>query len=159
MNNFLILFIFVTIINVVFSTVKSITTIKGSKTMASLVSGGYYAYYNLVIIFTVSDFPLWIKCVVTFGCNVVGVWVVKFLEEKFRKDKLWKIEVTAKSYQVDEINFFLKSAKLPFSFVIDETKKYAIYNIYCQTQAESLSVKELIKIFNVKYFITEAKEM
>jgi hypothetical protein len=59
----LILFSFLTIINVVFSTIKSIVTIKSGKTVAALISAGYYGYYNIVLIYTVADFPLWQKVV------------------------------------------------------------------------------------------------
>ena len=41
---FLITFIALSIINVVFSTIRSITTIKSGKTVASRVSGGYFAF-------------------------------------------------------------------------------------------------------------------
>ena len=92
--NMLILFSFLTIINVVFSTIKSIVTIKSGKTVAALISAGYYGYYNIVLIYTVADFPLWQKVVVTFLANLIGVWIVKWGEEKARKDKLWKVEAT-----------------------------------------------------------------
>ena len=95
--NMLILFSFLTIINVVFSTIKSIVTIKSGKTVAALISAGYYGYYNIVLIYTVADFPLWQKVVVTFLANLIGVWIVKWGEEKARKDKLWKVEATIDS--------------------------------------------------------------
>ena len=55
---FLITFIILSIINVVFSTVRSITTIKSGKTVASLISGGYFAFYNIMLIYTVADLPM-----------------------------------------------------------------------------------------------------
>lgn len=57
--NVLILFSLLTVVNVIFSTIKSIVTIKSGKTVASLISAGYYGYYNVVLIYTVADFPLW----------------------------------------------------------------------------------------------------
>lgn len=92
--NMLILFSLLTIVNVVFSTIKSIVTIKSGKTVAALISAGYYGYYNIVLIYTVADFPLWQKVVVTFLANLIGVWIVKWGEEKARKDRLWKVEAT-----------------------------------------------------------------
>jgi uncharacterized protein YebE (UPF0316 family) len=85
---FLIIFIALSIVNVIFSTIRSITTIKSGKTIASIISGGYFAFYNIMLIYTVADFPMWQKCLITFACNVIGVWVVKLVEEKMRKDKL-----------------------------------------------------------------------
>ena len=97
----LITFIVLSIINVVFSTIRSITTIKSGKTVASFISGGYFAFYNVMLIYTVADFPMWEKCVITFVCNVIGVYVVKLIEEKMRKDKLWKVELTVARYQFE----------------------------------------------------------
>ena len=50
--NLLFIFVGLSIINVVFSTIKSITTIKSSPLVASLVSAVYYGYYNVVLIST-----------------------------------------------------------------------------------------------------------
>ena len=92
--NLIILFTILTIVNVIFSTIKSIVTIKSSPFIASVVSALYYGYYNIVLIYTVADFPLWQKVVITSVCNLVGVFIVKYGEMKSRKTKLWKIEMT-----------------------------------------------------------------
>ena len=55
---FLVTFIVLSIINVIFSTIRSITTIKSGKTVASLISGGYFAFYNIMLIWTVADFQM-----------------------------------------------------------------------------------------------------
>ena len=154
---FLITFIILSIINVVFSTVRSIATIKSGKTVASLLSGGYFAFYNIMLIYTVADFPMWEKCLITFICNVVGVWIVKFIEEKLQKDKLWRIELTVRNSQLKNIINFLNSTKIPYSAIEEVTNKYTILNVYCATQKESLSIKELVTKFNVKYFVSESK--
>lgn len=153
---FLIQFIILSIINVIFSTIKSITTIKSNKTVASLVSGGYYAYYNLVLFWTVQDFPMWQKCVITFICNVVGVYTVKFTEEKIQKDKLWKVEASVLREDADKIIELLNSAKLSYNY-IEGIGKYEIFNIFCSTQEQSAAVKEILKAYKVKYFVSESK--
>lgn len=28
------------------------------------------------------------------GCNLIGVYVAKYIEEKIKKEKLWKIEIS-----------------------------------------------------------------
>lgn len=155
---FLITFITLSIINVVFSTIRSITTIKSGKTIASIISGGYFAFYNVMLIYTVADFPMWQKCLITFFCNVVGVWVVKWAEEKARKDKLWKVEATVlQGYKTDVYNL-LADAKIPYNY-IDSIGKYTIFNIYCSTQAQSSAVKEILKPFKAKYFVSESKTL
>lgn len=156
---FLITFIALSIINVVFSTIRSITTIKSGKTIASLISGGYFAFYNVMLIYTVADFPMWQKCLITFVCNVIGVWVVKFAEEKMRKDKLWKVELTVKEFYGKDLQTVLTKARIPYNSVMTTDRNYAIFNIYCATQEQSVAVKEIAKKFNAKYFVSESKTL
>ncbi len=156
---FLLTFIALSIINVIFSTIRSITTIKGGKAVASFISGGYFAFYNIMLIYTVADFPMWEKCLITFVCNVIGVYVVKLAEEKMRKDKLWKVEFTVHADQETAVKHFLSGAKIPFNCLCDATGNYAIFNIYCATQKESSSIKELAQKFDAKYFVTETKNL
>src|SRR5574344_1561556 len=114
---FLMIFVGLSIVNVIFSTVRSILTIKGGKVTASLLSGGYFAFYNIMLIYTVADFPMWEKCLITFICNVVGVWIVKFIEEKLQKDKLWKVEATICKTHQDDVCSMLNKAKIPYNYI------------------------------------------
>ena len=154
---FLLVFIGLSIVNVVFSTIRSIVTINGSKTIASLISGGYFAFYNIMVIYTVADFPMWQKCLITFVCNVVGVWLVKWGEEKARKDKLWKVEATVKPCEFEAIKTYCEVADLPFSYI--DVNKYILFNFYCATQKESAIVKDLLDKHNAKYFVSESKTL
>ena len=154
---FLLVFIGLSIVNVVFSTIRSIVTINGSKAVASLISGGYFAFYNIMMIYTVADFPMWQKCVITFVCNVVGVYFVKWGEEKSRKDKLWKVEAT-----IDKVNFetnkeLLDLFKVPHNYI--DIEKYVILNFYCADKKQSEIVKGLLDEMNAKYFVAESKSL
>lgn len=149
---FIIIFIALSIINVVFSTVRSIVLIKSGKTIASLMSGGYFAFYNVMLLYTVADFPMWQKCLVTFVCNVIGVWVVKFFEEKARKDKLWKIEATFDIEDLEEID---NSVGISHSYI--KVGHHVIFNFYAENQRQSAIVKDIIRKYNGKYFVSESK--
>lgn len=156
--NVLILFSLLTIVNVIFSTIKSIVTIKSGKTVASLISAGYYGYYNVVLIYTVADFPLWQKVIVTFLANLVGVWIVKWGEEKARKDRLWKIEATInKTENWEKLISGLKDCNIPCNYI--DIDKYILINCYCATQKQSIAVKELLNGYHVKYFVSETKNL
>lgn len=157
MTRLLAMFIVLSIINVVFSTIKSIITIKGGAVSASVISALYYGYYNIVLIYTVADFPLWQKVVVTFGCNLVGVFIVKFAEEKSRKDKLWKVEATVNPCFQEKIEEYCKMHSIPFNYV--NIEKYILFNFYCATQAESAKVKQVLNEYKAKYFVTESKNL
>lgn len=154
----LITFIVLSIINVVFSTVRSITTIKSGKTVASFINGGYFAFYNVMLIYTVADFPMWEKCVITFVCNVIGVYVVKLIEEKMRKDKLWKVELTVSKDKTQSLDTHLTELDIPHNY-IQNVGDYTIFNIYCATQKESTLVKELATRHNAKFFVSETKTL
>ena len=128
--NLIILFFVLTIINVIFSTIKSIVTINGSPFVASFISALYYGYYNIVLIYTVADFPLWQKVAVTFICNLIGVYIVKWAEARARKDKLWKVELTIPTKYKDAIDFDLHD--VPHSY-IELSDKHTLFNFYCAT--------------------------
>ena len=153
----LITFIILSIINVIFSTVRSIVTIKGNKVTASFISGGYFAFYNIMLLYTVADFPMWQKCIITFVCNVIGVFIVKFIEEKSRKDKLWKVEATIPRAEASRLINYLENSELSYNYV--DINKYYLFNFYCPTQKESASVKELLDNFDAKYFVSESKTL
>lgn len=150
---FIILFSLLSLVNVVFATFKSLVTIKGGKWAAALANAGYFAFYNIMLIFTVADFPMWMKCIITFGSNLIGVLLVKFIEEKSAKEKLWKFEATFAIESLDNINHLLK--EIPHNYI--EVGKWVIFNIYCATCEQSESVTEICKLYHGKYFVTETK--
>ena len=154
----IVIFSVLTIVNVVFSTIKSIVTINGSKTVASIVSALYYGYYNIVIIYTVADFPLWQKISVTFFANLVGVWLVKWGEERSRKDKLWKVEATLPNNNTAKKAISkLKEKDIPLNYI--DIEKYVIVNCYCSTKEQSTVVKTILSNYGVKYFVNESKTL
>ena len=155
---FLMVFVGLSIVNVVFSTIRSIVTINGSKAMASLISGGYFAFYNVMMIYTVADFPMWQKCLITFVCNVVGVWLVKWGEEKSRKDKLWEVRGTLTTpINCVAVCKDLDEANIPYNYI--DVNKYIIFNCYCATQADSVKVKKILNDWEMKYFVAESKTL
>ena len=154
---FLLVFVGLSIVKVVFSTIRSIVTINGSKAVASLISGGYFAFYNIMMIYTVADFPMWQKCVITFVCNVVGVFLVKWGEEKARKDKLWKVEATIDKAEFETNKELLDLFKVPHNYI--DIGKYVILNFYCATSKQSETVKSLLNEMNAKYFVAESKSL
>lgn len=156
---FLTLFIGLSIINVVFSTIRSIITINGGKLAASLFSAGYFSFYNIMMIYTVMDFPLWQKCVITFVCNFIGVYLVKWGEEKSRKDKLWKIEAT---FWHDEaiIRDLKEWAKVhDIGYKYNDIVKYYEIDFYSNTQKESALIRDFIQAHHGKYFVAESKNL
>ncbi len=159
--NLLGLFIVMNILNVVIQTIKSIATIKCGKTVAAIINAVAYGLYTYIVVLTMCDLPLLAKCLIVAACNFIGVWVVKWAEEKARKDKLWKIEATIHNYGTDpdwdDCIIDLKASGIPFNYI--DIQKYILVNCYCATQIESSKVKEILNKHNAKYFVSESKTL
>lgn len=150
------LFIVLNVVNVIIQTVKSIATIKCGKTMAAIVNAIAYGLYTVVVVYTVCDLPLWLKVIVVGMANLIGVYIVKYFEEKGRKDKLWKVEATVSAQYVERLHNELSAVKLSHNY-IDNIGKYVIFNVYCETQADSIEAKKLLDYYHAKYFVSESK--
>lgn len=155
--NLLTTFIILNITNVLIQTVKSIATIKCGKGVAALVNAVAFGLYTIVTVYMMCELPLAAKALIVALCNLVGVWVVKWLEEKARKDKLWKIEVTIPAAQAKQMIEDCKYYGLTYNYV--DINKYYLFNFYCPTQKDSVSVSELLKSYDAKYFVTESKTL
>ena len=146
----ILLFIVLSIINVIFSTARSLLTINGGKGIASVMNASYFSFYNIVLIYTVADFPLWIKCVITFFANLIGVFIVKYYEEKHRPEKLWKCELALPmNTTLDTGNFikaYLNDKGIECNYTV--LGKWWIFNCYCETKEQTSSVKFLAKKYN-----------
>ena len=151
-----ILFVVMNVVNVIIQTVKSIATIKCGKTAAAIVNALAYGLYTYIVVLTMCDLPLLAKCLVVAGANFVGVWVVKWFEEKSRKDRLWKIEATVKTMEeAKEIIGMLARANIPYNYI--DINRYVLINCYCPTQKQSQGVKSILGAYDAKYFVSEAK--
>ena len=151
----LVTFIIFNVLNVIIQTIKSIVTIKCNKWVAAIVNAIAYGLYTYIVVLTVCELDLWIKIFTVAGANLIGVFLVKYFEEKKRKDKLWKIEVTI---PIEEKEQMIEDCKYyQFSYNYIDIEKYAIFNFYCATQKDSQNVKCLLKSYNAKYFVAESK--
>ena len=155
----LIIFIVFNALNVIIQMVKSLATIKCGKTVAALVNAVAYGLYTYIVVLTVCDLPLWQKMLIVALCNFVGVFVVKWVEEKARKDRLWKVECTFKYKEnfLRNLKVWAEVNKIPYNYI--DLNKYYVVNFYCATQKESIIVKEFISKFNGKYFVSESKNL
>lgn len=149
----LIMFILLNIVNVIVQTIKSICTIKCGKIGASLVNAIAYGLYTIVTIYLLCDLPLMWKAIIVALCNLVGVFMVKWIEEKTRKNKLWKVEVTVKDIVTKELHN--RMIEVSHSYI--NVGKNTLFNFYCNTKEESEKVKEIVKEYGAKYFVAESK--
>ena len=152
----LISYIVFNVLNVIIQTIKSIVTIKCNKWVAAIVNAIAYGLYTYIVVLTSSDLDLWFKIIVTAVANLIGVFVVKWFEEKGRKDKLWKVEATVYEPYTESLHDALDKDEIPHNF-IENVGKYSVFNIYCATQNESTVVKGLLEYHKAKFFVSESK--
>ena len=158
MNELLILFIVLNAINVVIQTIKSLCTINCGKTVAALVNALAYGFYTVVVIYMVCDLPLLWKVLIVGACNFVGVFLVKWVEEKARKDKLWKIEATIPTKYIETVDYNLDNHFVPHSYV-KLSDKHTVFYCYCATQNDSKIVKKILDNYEARYFVSESKNL
>lgn len=161
MNELLIIFVVLNILNVIIQTVKSIATVKCGKASASIINAIAYGLYTIVTVYMMCELDLYLKAGIVALCNLVGVYVVKLIEEKARKDKLWKVEATVQNliYLTDYIKTGCEKYKIPYSVLNVENVDYVVFNFYCATQEKSRIVKQICDGCNAKYFVSESKTL
>lgn len=152
----MVLFILLNMVNVVIQTIKSITTVKCGKLIASITNALAYGFYTIVVVYMVDDsLSLWQRVLIVGLANLVGVFVVKAMEEKARKDKLWLVKVTVPSVNSIATKEKLRVAEISNSMLpIDN---FTVFDCYCKTQAETQKVLDICKMYNGKAFATENK--
>ena len=152
------IFVILNVVNVIIQTVKSIATIKCKKLPAAIINAVAYGLYTIVLVYTVCDLNMWLKAIVVAVANLIGVYVVKLIEEKKRKDRLWKVEATIPKEHTDELHYELKVRNVPHNF-IEDVGQYTVFNIYCNTQKESAIARVLLNQYHAKYFVSESKTL
>lgn len=157
--NTILLFALCTAVNVILSTIKSILTVKGGKLSASFINALTYGFYSYVIVLTSADgIPIWLKMAITAVCNFVGVYFVKWIEEKARKDKLWKIEFAVSAdYNADIVKLMVTDHDIPCNYFY--AGKWIMFNCYCSTQEQTRAVKEIAHNCNGKISAYESKNL
>ena len=152
------IFICLNIVNVIVQTAKSLATIKCGKTIAAVVNAFAYGLQTIVTVYMLCELPLMWKAGIVAVCNLIGVYIVKFIEEKARKDKLWKVEATVFNPYTESLHEELNSANLSHNY-IEGVGKYSVFNIYCETQSDSAKAKEILDRHKAKYFVSETKNL
>ena len=157
--NLLIIFIALNIVNVILQTIKSIATVKCGKLGAALANAVAYGLYTIVIIYTVCDLPLWEKILIVASANFVGVYVVKIIEQKITKDKLWKVEMAIPYTNNSEYIHVLLKDVHNIENNYNTLGKWHIFNCYCMTKEQTEECKKIVNQYNGKISAYESKSL
>lgn len=157
LNGFLMVFVILNIVNVVIQTIKSIATIKCGAIGAAAINALAYGLYTVVVVYMNADgLGIFWKAIIIGICNLIGVYAVKLIEAKSRKDKLWKVEATVYEAYTESLHKDLNENNLSHNY-IENVGKYSVFNIYCETQEDSQKAKIVLDYHKAKYFVSESK--
>lgn len=154
--NPILIFTLATIVNVSVSTIRSICTIKCGKWLSALTNAICYGFYPLIVMLTAKDtVDIVTNMCITAVANFICVWIIKYVEEKARKDKLWRIDLTIPAEETAFIH--RKLAGIPHNYI--ECGPKTVFNCYCATQKESAEVKTLAVAIGGQYSAFESVKM
>lgn len=157
MVKFIIIFTICSLINVMLNTAKTIIMYKNDRLSSALINAITFGFYTVVVVLMAGDMNLWLKVGITAITNFVGVWISMEILDRFRKDKLWKIEFTVKKEQQEKIENSYPLNKVPHSH-IEIDNNYTLFNFYCENKKQTAFVKTIVDQFGAKYFISETKD-
>lgn len=156
----IIFFALMTVINVTLSTIRSLCTIKGGKWLSAITNAVCYGFYPLIVMLTAKDtVTIWANMVITAVANFVCVWLIKLVEEKSRKDKMWKVEMAIPLELSNEVIEKLKGTGNWIPFNYHYLGNWCIFNCYCDTQDQTKFAKDLAKNYNGKISAYESKSL
>ena len=154
--NAILIFAIATVINVTLSTIRSICTIKCGKWLSAVSNAVCYGFYPLIVMLTAQGtVGIIINMGITAIANFICVWLIKFVEEKAKKDKMWKVEMAIPNKYGNALHFDLRG--LPHNYI--EVGSWVMFNCYCMTQADTKMVVDLAKQYEGKVSAYESKNL
>ena len=158
--NAILIFAVATIVNVILSTIRSLCTIKGGKWLSAITNAICYGFYPLIVMLTAKGtVGIIVNMIITAVVNFVCVWIIKLVEEKARKDKMWKVEMAIPLDLSNEAIEKLKSTGNWIPFNYHYLGNWCIFNCYCDTQDQTKFAKDLAKNYNGKISAYESKSL
>ena len=148
-------FVILNFVNVLINTARSLTTVKGGKWIASLMNAICYGYYTVIIVITATyEIPLVLKIIAVAIVNFIGVFTIKFCEEK-----MWIYNATAKmsTKEILDVVALLKYAKVKVLYMKVADELYTL-QIFSNTQKESEMITSILNRYAIKYCAIETKE-
>ena len=156
--NAILLFAIVTIINVTLSTIRSLCTINGGKWLSAITNAICYGFYPLIVMLTAKDtVDIITNMIITAVANFVCVWIIKLVEEKSRKDKMWKVEMAIPKEHIDLVKTMLVHKTIPYNYI--EVEDWVMFNCYCEKQNDTAVCVQVAKNLNGKISAYESKSI
>lgn len=151
----ILIFFFLNLINVILGTMRSILTVKSTPFVAMLINTISYTFYAGIVKLT-SGQSMVVVLISTALTNIIGVYLARFILDKFKKDKLWRISATVKenSKNLLSIQNQLETFNIGYN-VTPATNGKVIIDIFSETQGQSALIKEILQKTKAKYHVIE----
>lgn len=158
MTTAILIFIIANFINVILNTAKSLLTVKGGIFSASFINSitfGFYTY--IVFLISNGDMNIHIKAIIIAVINFIGVALVKFVEKKLQKDRLWIFNATVKNNSEIITKIIKAFDDMEIKYVYNEIVKNELYTlqIFSYEQKQSVMIESVLKNFDLKYYVIE----
>ena len=150
----MLVFIVLNVVNVILQTVKSLVTNKGNKYTASIMNAVAYGLYTVVLVYMTCELSTTAKALIVGTCNLIGVYIVKSLEEKTAKRRIYKIEFTVSRETKEK----MLAAENFDSYNYIDVDGFSVFNFYVADKKNLKDVKKIIDRYSGKYIITEGKQ-
>ena len=135
------------------NTVKTIITVNGTRTSASIASAICYGFYALIIQ-QIAGTSLAVAITVTFVTNLIGVYCSIFVLDKLKKEHIWKYSITTDD---DRIKNALEANKIGYTLteVLFKDKKLYSIEAYSNSKADSGLITGILNTYRCKYCVTD----
>ena len=111
-----------------------------------------YAVYTVVLVYMTCELSTISKALIVGGCNLVGVYIVKSIEEKKQTRKIYKIEFTVSANTLEKI----MNAEQLNHYNIIKVGDMNIINFYVDKK-DLNTVKTITEKYDGKYIITRGE--
>ena len=150
----IIVFFIISLINVVFGTIKSIVTIKGTTFSAAIINAVFFGFYALVVK-QISKTDLIITIPIIIFTNFIGVYLANWILTRLKKDKTWRIScIIPNEYNIDFILFALENNK--YEYYCNNYQGNNIVDVISKNQKESKFLKTLFNSY--KTYVVEIEK-
>jgi len=153
-----IMFILITILNIVSGTIKTRATVKAKPMVAGIISACNYTI-NAIAVKAVSDADMANIILVTFIANIICVPVTKWFLDIIRKERLWVFDITIKCSQeeIDCIRDQLKTLDIGSVYEVAVLDKIYTMKAFCDTKKQSAFAKKILRNYVANYYIIEPR--
>lgn len=140
----IVIFFIISLINVVFGTIKSIVTVKGTTFSAAIINAVFFGFYALVVK-QISETDLIITVPIIIITNFIGVYLANWILTKLKKDKIWRITANIPNFKEEYQKICFALSKEQFDYQITMQENRIVFDLFSKNQKESKIIKEIFK--------------